>query len=135
MTDFAAILAAHRRIAIAGGPRTGKTTLSASVSDRPVIATDSYMGLPWGDIPHKVIADIGEAEAFVLEGVQVARTLRKGLAVDAVVYLTRPKMEVKREHVAMAKGIATVMRDWLSGVPGVPVFVETADGLVPAGGQ
>jgi hypothetical protein len=103
------------------------------VTDRPVIATDSYMGLPWGDIPHKVIADIGDAEAFVVEGVQVARTLRKGLAVDAVVYLTRPKAEVKREHVAMAKGIATVMRGWLAGAPSVPVYVETADGLVQAG--
>jgi hypothetical protein len=133
MTDFPAILAAHRRVAIAGGPRTGKTTIAATVSDRPVISTDSYMDMPWGDIPHKVIADIGDAEAFVVEGVQVARTLRKGLKVDAVVYLTRPKAEVKREHVAMAKGIATVMRDWLPGAHGVPVFVETDDGLVQAG--
>lgn len=50
MTELADILSQFRRVAIAGGPRTGKTTLAAAVTDRRVIATDDYMGKPWADI-------------------------------------------------------------------------------------
>src|SRR5262245_4436614 len=39
---FDDVLGKYSRVAIVGGPRTGKTTLSATVSDRPVIHTDDF---------------------------------------------------------------------------------------------
>ena len=129
--DFAEILAQHKRIAIAGGPRVGKTTLAATVTDRRVIATDDYIGTPWADIPHKIIADIGDLDAFALEGVQVARALRKGLRVDAVVYLIRLKVpELTKGQAAMTRGVVRIFGDWMQSKPGVPVYFEDMHGLV-----
>jgi polynucleotide 5'-kinase involved in rRNA processing len=34
--EFQQVLASHKRIAIVGGPKTGKTTLAKTVTDRPV---------------------------------------------------------------------------------------------------
>lgn len=58
---FQAMASRYRRIAIVGGPRTGKTTLSQVVTDRPVIATDDFMGAPWEEVPSRVIARAQEA--------------------------------------------------------------------------
>ncbi len=113
-------------MALTGGPRTGKTTLAGLVTDRPVIATDDYREIvPWADIPHAIIADAEYRRTYLLEGVQVARALRKGLAVDAVVYLTTTKTrELKRGHLAMAKGVRTVFDEWHKSNLHVPVFFE-----------
>jgi hypothetical protein len=105
----------------------GKSTLSQLVSDRPVIGTDDYKKLPWEEVPLRMIADVQGMSAFVIEGVQVARALRKGLEVDAVVYLTVPKVkERKPGQVAMARGVRTVFDQWHTQNPQVPVFIEGA---------
>ena len=119
------ILAQHRRVAIVGGPHTGKSTFARSVRDRPVIATDDYINLPWEDVPAKVIEAAGAAgPAFVVEGVQAARALRKGLEVDAVIVLTQPKTELTPGQAAMGKGVMTVFNEWQAGRPPVVIAVE-----------
>jgi hypothetical protein len=122
--DFLEFCRTHKRVALAGGPRCGKTTLSKLVTDRPVIGTDSYRGIPWEDIPGQMIRDIAGHKNFVVEGVMVARALRRGLTVDGVFYLTRAKVSRKKGQVVMAKGIAKVMRDWRAEFPLVPLHVE-----------
>ncbi len=105
----------------------GKSTLASLVSDRPVIGTDAYQDMPWSEIPLRMIADVGNQPAFVIEGVMVARALRKGLEVDAVVYLTRPKVKERlKGQVAMAKGVRTVFDEWHAANRHVPVFFEGA---------
>ncbi len=112
----------------------GKSTLSQLVSDRLMLPAASHEFLPdgithrpWPEVPYKIIIDTTGCAAFVVEGVHVARALRKGLEVDAVVYLTRPKVkERKPGQVAMAKGVRTVFDEWHAANRHVPVFFEGA---------
>ncbi len=122
---FAELLRSYPRIAIAGGPRMGKSTLSGLITDRPVIGTDAYKGnVPIEDIPQRMIADVGHLPTFLIEGVWVARALRKGMQVDAVVYMTRPKVARLPGQVAMAKGILKTFREWRHKNPHVPLLIE-----------
>ncbi len=122
--QFQAILARFNRVAIAGGPRVGKSTLSESVTDRLVIGTDAYQDMEWAEIPHAMILDTKDLDRFVVEGVMVARALRKGMAVDAVVYLQRPKVAQLPGQASMAKGVLTIFRQWHAANKHVPVFEE-----------
>ncbi len=109
---LAKLLDDHARIAIVGGPRTGKSWLGALVTDRPVICTDRFSYLGWGDVPAAIISQCTPLQSFVLEGVQVARALRSGLVVDAVLYLDEPKAEQSKGQKAMSRGVSTVFREW-----------------------
>ena len=118
MTDiradaFLALLAHHARIVIIGGPLTGKTTLAKLVKDRIVLHTDGFSHHAWEDIPRLVIAHCAKHERFVLDGcVQAARALRKGLSVDAVVYLDEPMQTRSKHQIAAAKSVGTIFSDW-----------------------
>lgn len=124
------------RVAIAGGPRTGKTTLAgkahrARTADghgQPsvLIHTDDYIGLPWVDVPHFAILQCEKAERFVIEGVQVARCLRKGLKVDAVIWLEAERAPRTKQQESMAKGVKTVFMEWVALTTGTPVVTESA---------
>lgn len=133
------ILARHGRVGIAGGPNTGKTTLSKRVQDRRVVGTDAYKEIPWEDVPHRMIADVKDDSTYCIEGVQVARALRKGLPLDALVYLEHPMAEQSKGQLAMSKGIRTVLTDYttkstLSGLTPPPVYIRSGEGFeeVPA---
>lgn len=111
---FAAILAQHKRVAISGGPRAGKSTLAATVTDRPVLSTDEFVTVPWDSVPRAVLnraADMGDS--WVIEGVQVARALRKGLKPDVVVHLNGAHGELEPGQAAMAKGAFSVLTEWV----------------------
>jgi hypothetical protein len=119
------VLAAYKRIAITGAPGTGKTSYSNQVTDRPVIHTDDWMNEPWSEVPVLVKAKCEETpDSFVVEGVNVPRTLRKGLEVDAVVYLTKPLEYQSPAQVAMGKAVGTVLTEWASTHPNVPIITE-----------
>lgn len=111
-------LARFRRIAICGGPRRGKSTLAAKLG-RPVVATDDLMGLPWTAIPAAVISR-ASMDRCVVEGVQVARALRRGLEVDAVVYLLTPKVQLSPGQLSMGKAIHTIFTQWELATRGQP---------------
>lgn len=104
----------------------GKSTLAKLVTDRPLIGTDNYQGMEWEEIPLRMIADVAPLSSFAIEGVMVARALRKGMAVDAVIYLQRPKVADRLPgQVAMAKGIKTVFDQWHAANRDIPVFFES----------
>lgn len=126
------ILAKHAKVGIAGAPRTGKTTLSKAVRDRPVIGTDAYKGeMEWSEIPHAMIRDTDQLGAFCIEGVQVGRALRKGLPLDCLIYLDRPMVEQSPGQEAMGKGIRTVLNDWASKAESAPAtYIKDGDGFV-----
>ena len=106
------LLVSHDRVAIVGGPRTGKTWLSASIHDREVIHTDKLIHLPWGEVPVTLIATCRKLPRFLIEGVQVARALRAGLVVDAVLYLDLPMVEQSKGQASMGKSVDTIFREW-----------------------
>lgn len=123
---FTDLLAKYPRIAIAGGPQHGKTTLSKQVTDRIVIGSDSYKSEPWSEQPLILKALTALHSAFCVEGVQVARALRKGMEVDCVVFMTKQKVKsLKPGQIGMTKGVIKVFRDWAEKNDGkVPVFFE-----------
>lgn len=119
---FADVLAKHARVAIVGGPKTGKSNLANMVTDRPVIHTDDYRNMPWEAVPHAVIG-AASGDRFVVEGVQAARALRKGLQVDAVVRLDKPHVPLSRGQSSMTLAVETVMRDWQEKAkPEIPII-------------
>ena len=109
------------RIAIAGGPRTGKTTLAADL-DGLKLATDALMhDHDWSGASQAASEWLDlRCGDLVLEGVAVPRALRKwlkrnpeGKPVDRVVWLSSPHVELSPGQATMAKGCETVWREIL----------------------
>lgn len=123
--NFQELLDQYPRICIAGAPRTGKTSLTRQVSDRPVIHTDDWMDMPWDEVPALVGTACEGLAAFVLEGVRGPDALRKGgVEVDAVVWLSRPKVAQTPAQRSMGPGIHTVLEQWAELHPEVPIVTE-----------
>ena len=112
----------YNRIAIVGGPRTGKTTLSKKFEGQwDVICTDAWKHLPWHLQPVKITEACQGSERFVLEGVQAARVLRRGLEVDLVVFLDAPHVPLSGKQESMTKGIKTIFSQWRETNPEIRV--------------
>ena len=116
------ILAKHKRVAIVGGPKTGKTTLSRKLQGVEILHTDDLMHLNWEHQPEAISERLRGKSTFVVEGVQTARALRKGLEVDAVIFLDEPHQELIRGQLTMLKGVQKVFKEWQEKHPDVPVF-------------
>lgn len=116
------LLSQYDRIAICGGPATGKTTIATwCTKDRPLLHTDDFMHLEWAEVPQAVIDQCSHHPRFVVEGVQVARALRKGLQVDAVLYLD-VCMAPERRNSSMAKAVNTVFTEYRQLNRTIPVY-------------
>lgn len=117
------------RVAICGGPRTGKTTLAASISDS-AMHTDDLISLGWSEASAETAAWMAAPGPWVIEGVAVARALRKALdmsayrPVDRLIVCTRPFVELSRGQAAMAKGCATVLEGILPELMSRGVVVD-----------
>jgi hypothetical protein len=120
--EFKQICATHKRIAIVGGPRTGKTTLAKTCTDRPIHHNDDGKHLSWESQPEYWKSRVEGQDSFVIEGVQAARALRKGLQVDAVVELDKPHVELSKGQVAMSKGHKKIFGDVISANPFLKVY-------------
>lgn len=109
---FGYVLAHYPRVVIAGGPGTGKSTLAAHVTDRPVIHTDDWAGKPWAEIPRSVMTAVARAgDRWCVEGCQAARALRKGLRPDVVIVLETVWVMLSPRQEIFAKGIRTILRE------------------------
>ena len=113
---FKKIVANFPRIAIGGGPKVGKTTLSEQIDDRHICHTDDFIGLSWDAVPDLIIDDVKGLNFFVVEGVQVARALRRGLIVDLIVWLETPHVPLNKAQEGMRKGCESVFSDYLLAV-------------------
>lgn len=113
------------RIAIAGPPKTGKTTLAASLGV-PVQHTDHARSLGWSKASDE-ISHWFDADEFCIEGVAVLRALRKWRQrnpsmpppLDRLVMLWHPHVPHTKGQQAMASGIATQyaeLEHWLAPV-------------------
>jgi hypothetical protein len=122
------------RIAIAGWPRAGKTTLAETFVRRGggyvVRHTDDLIGqLGWSEASAEVAHWFDEPGPFIIEGVAVLRALRKWRAahpgepppIDRLYYLPRGQFcELARGQESMGKGCDMVLdelREWLEPVP------------------
>ncbi len=119
---FEEILKKYPRVAIAGGPKAGKTTLSETVTDRPVIHSDSYMKLEWSEGSRQMAEDVNAISGpVVVEGVSVPRSLRKHMQVDVVVWLRGAHEPLSKGQAAMAKAVRTVLDEWHYNYPLIEV--------------
>lgn len=127
---FADVLKRYNRIAVVGGPRAGKTTLVRAARSHSKIHTDDYRTRSWAAVPHALIADVldlaEDTPKFIVEGVQVARALRKGLEVDVVLVLNEPLTELTTAQEGMRKGVMTVLADWYKDRKDVPILQAPA---------
>lgn len=103
------------RICIAGGPRTGKTTLSTSLGVARVRHTDDLMHLGWSEASAAAALWLDAPGPWIVEGVAAVRALRKWLAAhpegkpcDVAYWLDEPVVPTSSGQRAMAKGCATV---------------------------
>jgi hypothetical protein len=124
---FRDIVRRYPRVAICGGPKTGKTTLSA-YDLTETIHTDDYIGsCRWEDVPERVIRDAGD-RPIIVEGVQAARALRSGLAVNAAIWLDVPRVPRSRKQEIMAAGVRIIFCEWQQAHNSTPVFTPMEGG-------
>jgi hypothetical protein len=133
------VLAKYNRVAVTGTPRAGKTTLSGAIADRPVVHTDpndlrelypegvdwSQTQEVWDAAPAFIAQAVSGRDRFVVEGVSVARALRRGLEVDAVIVMVDPLIEQSPGQAAMGLGVLSILDDWMTADTVTPVFVGT----------
>jgi hypothetical protein len=128
--SFADILSRYPRVAIIGGANTGKTSLSVSVQDRPVIHSDAY--IKRGDYRASAQLTLDAAAgrpSYVVEGVTAALAMRYGLEVDAVVHLTKAKAPLTKGQRSANKGTETIIKSAREGLGSIPVFGERGNGF------
>ncbi len=135
------------RIAICGGPRTGKTTLGERLAEKyaaPLISTDEYMHVPWERVPDDILPELIPSAPWILEGVQAARVIRRAirerqeLGLTAVYFLQTPVRPLDGPQRAMARGIDKVFQEVFPHLvrAGITVFRYPAehDDTEPAAG-
>lgn len=110
------------RIIVAGGPRTGKTTLADRLAAGLGITarhTDDLIGtLDWSASSAEVATWFDADGPWVIEGVAAARAIRKWLAAhpegtpaNVVHLLTEPFEPLNTRQLGMAKGCETVWNE------------------------
>lgn len=124
LDPLAGALVKYYKIAIVGGPKCGKTTavkdISGMCGTRAIIHTDEFKDLPWAEQPYAIIQTVANLPAFIVEGVQVARALRRGLKVDFVYAMFNPKVELTTRQAGMLKGIRNIFDNWRQSTQPAP---------------
>lgn len=117
------------RVAIAGVPRAGKTTLAEEMGGGR--STDDLIGLGWSEASLEASGWFDLPGPWVVEGMAVPRALRKWLAAyptgtpcDRLIWLGRPHAEQSPGQAAMGKGAATVMHEIVGELRARGVAVE-----------
>lgn len=123
------------RILITGWPRTGKTTFSTNIpcphlgnphlgdcacSEVPIRHTDDLIGkLDWSAASAEVAKWMEDPGDWIIEGVSVARALRKYHEAHPgepppcyrLIYLRTPHVELNTRQAGMGKGVDSVMAE------------------------
>lgn len=102
----------NKKIVILGASKTGKTTLSSEITDRPVIHTDQFLRYTFDDVPFKIIESVKGLDSYCVEGIQCARALRKGLAADVVIVLKKAMVPQSDKHLSQWKGVEKILSEW-----------------------
>jgi SPP1 gp7 family putative phage head morphogenesis protein len=145
--DYAAAGAAETRrdgrrmrVAVVGGPRTGKTTAARALADAhalPLRHADDLIPLGWSRASEQLAHEMRLSDGGVFEGVAIARALRKllelepGRPLDAVVRLRAPYAELTPGQAAMSAGHDRVLEAILPELErrGVRMLELPAQGL------
>jgi len=127
---------AQLRIGIAGGPRTGKSTLAGALAARHglgVTHTDDLMHLGWSEASAHVAGGLLAARAGIFEGVALPRALRKALAtsldrpLEVLLVLRQTMRELTPGQAAMQRGHDSVLEPLLRELERRGVRILEAD--------
>jgi hypothetical protein len=108
------------RVVVGGGPRVGKSTLARKLANdgRPVRCTDEGIDLGWSKASEHVATWLDATGPWIVEGVAVARALRKWLAshpdgrpCDLLLGSSVPRADRTPGQVTMGKGCETVLAE------------------------
>jgi hypothetical protein len=108
------------RVVVGGGPRVGKTMLARRLATdgRPVRETDEAIDLGWSGASEHVATWLDAPGPWIVEGVAVARALRKWLAshpegrpCDLLLWSSVPRSDRTPGQVTMGKGCETVLAE------------------------
>jgi dephospho-CoA kinase len=112
-----------KRIVIAGGPNTGKTTLALELARQhginSVRNTDQLIGLGWSEASAKAAEWMDDPGDWIIEGVVTPRALRKWMDRHAgeqlpdgirIHVLTQPHTPQSKNQQTMTKGMFTVLQ-------------------------
>jgi hypothetical protein len=107
------VVAIYERIAIVAPPKHGKTTLAKALKERyeslNVIHCDEYISHSWTEQPLVIIEEVAKHKEWLIEGVQVARAMRKGLRPDAVVVLEKQLQKHTPKQAQLARNVMSWM--------------------------
>lgn len=115
----------YQRIAVAGGPLTGKSIFGQHIPpERRWVETDQFMDQPWDQQPQWATWALNGYDEWLLTGVQTGRVLRKGLEPQLVVWLATPLEPLSPGQETMRKGCVKIFEDWMAARPaGVDVTI------------
>jgi len=118
------LLEKYDRVALTGVVNSGKSLLLdyADIGGRKVVHTDDLRETPFEEKPARIKDELEGEDKFILAGMQVPRALRKGLEVDAVVWLNLPRKRLTARQAGFSKGARTVLDKWRKENPAIPVF-------------
>ena len=130
------------RIAVIGGPRTGKTTAAGALATHAglsLYSSDDLIRLGWSEASTAVAEQIASAYDFggVFEGVAVVRALRKLLKqspaapVEQVIVMLTPQLGLTEGQRAMTTGTRTIIDEVLPELSarGVPISYSLEEHL------
>lgn len=114
------LLKRYNRIAVVGGPVTGKSIITEAVTDRPVIHSDDLHDSSWSGKSEDLKKEAEKHDRFVIAGIAADRAVRKGLEVDVLVHCTRPRRAYKTGQRVLKDQIDRRVRELeATGIPRV----------------
>lgn len=115
------------KIAICGGPRTGKSTHALELNKSlalPVRATDDLMHQQWDTVSDVIAGWFDEPDSMIIEGVRAIHGLRKwltshptGKPCDKLIWMSHPKTELTKGQLSMHRGCNTIFIE--QGIQGI----------------
>jgi hypothetical protein len=131
-------LRGRSRVIVAGGPRSGKSTLSAQAGERFKLKLrhgDSLIGKKkWSEASDEVAAWLDESDQWLVEGVVAVRALRKWLTRNpgkplnaTVLWLRDPVQARTKRQAAMAKSVEKIWNEILPDLTARGVAVIERD--------
>ena len=123
-------VARKERVAIIGWPKTGKSTLAEKMGGGR--STDDVMHMGWSEASAEVATWFDKPSPWIIEGVAVARALRKWRErhpskpppIDRLIRLRRPHVELNAGQIAMGKGIDKVLEEIMPWLAAGSVTIE-----------
>ena len=126
------VIQRHQRVAVVGGPVTGKSVLTdyALSTGKKVIHSDDFKfatnNTPWSKQSNIVKDACCATDSFVVAGIVADRAVRKGLEVDCIVLSTDPRQKLKPGQKTLKKQIESRAYK-LALDKGIPLYIHTRD--------